>query len=84
MKPANAPVGRIPIDLFHGDHVPDAGAPMGQQGEDEHQQGEDDIAVLRVSVHLLQKSRQSKQSYQLEEVQIKARLRRRSLVLVVG
>lgn len=70
MNPADLPVGRIALDLFHGYHVPDAGAPVGQQRKDEHQEGENDVAVLRVAVHLLQQSRQSQQSYQFEQIQV--------------
>ena len=70
MDPADLPVGRISLDLLHGYHVPDASAPVSQKREDEHEEGENDVAVLRVPVHLLQQSRQSQQSYQFEQVQV--------------
>lgn len=53
MEPTNFPADGISLDLFHGYHIPNAGAPMSQKGKDEHEQGEDDVAVLRVAIHLL-------------------------------
>ena len=58
------------VQLLHGDHVPDAGEPMAEQREDEHQEGENDVAVLRVTVHLLQEARQAQQSYQFQQIQV--------------
>lgn len=69
MDPAELPLGRMVLDLLHGDDVPDAGAPVGEQTEAEHHQGEDDETVLGVLVHLLDEPEQSQQSYQFEQIQ---------------
>ena len=47
------PVGRVPVELFTADDVPDAGEPVRQHGEHGHQEGQYDEAVLRVVVKLL-------------------------------
>ena len=75
MDPAEFPFGRMPADLLHGDHIPNAGTPMGQEREDEHEEGEDDVAVLRVAIHLLEQTRQAQQSYQFEQIQVDVRER---------
>lgn len=70
MEPAQPPMGVMMRNLLHGNHVPDAGTPMGQQGKDQHEQGENNVAVLRISVHFLQQPGQAQQSYQFEQIQV--------------
>lgn len=56
------PVVGVGLHLHLADDVPDAGHPVGQEGEHRHEQGQDHRAVLRVAVHLLQEPQQTKQT----------------------
>ena len=60
----------MPQSLLLGDDVPDAGEPVRHEGEEEHQQGEYDGAVLGVAVHLLQEAREPQQPGQLHQVNV--------------
>lgn len=51
--------------------VPDAGHPVGQQGEHGHQQREHHGAVLRVALQLLQQAQQPQQPDGLQQVDTK-------------
>lgn len=48
------PCSPVQTPFAVGDHVPNAREPMGHQREQEHQQGEDHAAVLRIPVDFLQ------------------------------
>lgn len=60
-------VGAV-FDLSASNEVPDAGHPVGQQGEHGHEQGENHSAVLGVPVHLLEQTQQPEQTHCLQQV----------------
>lgn len=49
----DVPVVGVSLHLHLADDVPDAGHPVGQQGERGHEQREDHCAVLGVAIQLL-------------------------------
>ena len=62
-----------PTNILHSllvatNHNPDAGQPMRDEDEADHQKTEDDCAVLRESLHLLQEPRQPHQPRQLQQL----------------
>lgn len=62
------PVVGIGLHLHLAYDVPDAGHPVGQQGEHGHQQRQDHRAVLRVAVHLLEQTQQTEETDRFQEV----------------
>ena len=60
-------VGAV-FDLSASDEVPDAGHPVGQQGEHGHEQGEDHSTVLGVTLQLLEQPQQAQQPHCLQQM----------------
>lgn len=60
--------GAIAFNLTASNEIPDAGHPVGQQGERGHEQGEDHSAVLRVTVQLLQEAQEAQETHRLQQV----------------
>ena len=58
----------VALHLLASDDVPDAGHPVGQQGEHGHEQREHHGAVLGVAVQLLQQPQQPQQPHRLQQV----------------
>ena len=56
------------VELRLADEVPDAGEPVSKYREHRHQEGQDDEAVLRVTIEFLEEPGQSQQSSDLEEM----------------
>lgn len=59
------PIG-MPRDFASGDDVPDTGEPVRDQREAEHEEHQNDVGILRVSIHFRIKPNQTKQSGQFE------------------
>lgn len=60
--------GVAALDLLAPNDVPDAGHPVGEQGEHGHEQGQHHGAVLGVAVQLLQQAQQAQEADRLEQV----------------
>lgn len=64
----NIPVVGVCLHLHLANDVPDAGHPVGQQGEHGHEQRQHHRAVLRVAVHFLEQTQQPEQTDCFQEV----------------
>ncbi len=60
--------GAIAFNLTASNEIPDAGHPVGEQGEGGHEQGEHDGAVLGVTVQLLQEAQEAEETHRLQQV----------------
>jgi len=62
------PVDGVQLEFFFADEVPDTGEPVSQNSEHSHQQRQDNDAILRVTIQLLQQSGQPQEASYLEQM----------------
>lgn len=58
----------VVLPLHFSNDIPDTCHPVCKESKHGHEQGEDDCAVLRITVQLLQEAQKAQQPYSLQEM----------------